>query len=211
MVAKELFGLNSDLMDEFQRELTKLDVDLLQRLRSALNDTPEDSGEASIAKGDEVQIQDPDSSNHSPLYHRIFPTSGTNSSLQNDQHNHQTSEGADDQNMREGSATMEDYSRIYRRANGDYREILRIIEGDGFKEKFKDWATATRQTLRTAGHNVAGEAASEPVAKVVATAGNESSLNDPKEPQYCFCNKGNIGIMIRCDNVDVSLNPSLPC
>lgn len=87
-------------MDEFQRELNKLDVDLLQKLRSALNNISEGPGEAVEIKGDNVRTQE-----------------------------------------------------------------------------------------------------------VVATVKDNNGLNDPNEPQYCLCNKGSVGIMIRCDNVDVSLNP----
>ncbi|OPB45354.1 hypothetical protein A0O28_0075640 [Trichoderma guizhouense] len=94
MVAKELLGSNSDLMDEFQRELTKLDVDLLQRLRSVLNDDSEAPGEAAETKGDKVKTD------------------------------------------------------------------------------------------------------------VMATVKDKNGPNDPNELQYCLCNKGSAGIMIRCDNVE---------
>ncbi|QYT04574.1 hypothetical protein H0G86_011476 [Trichoderma simmonsii] len=95
MVAKELFGLNSDLMDEFQRELTKLDADLLQSLGSALDNTSGNSREAVETTGDNVRMQE-----------------------------------------------------------------------------------------------------------VMGAVTNNNGPNDPNNPQYCLCNKGNVGIMIRCDNVD---------
>lgn len=98
MVAKELLGSDSDLTDEFRRELTKIDMDFLQRLRSALNDS-EAPGEAVETKGDNVKTQE-----------------------------------------------------------------------------------------------------------VVATVKDRNGPSDLNEPQYCLCNKGSAGIMIRCDNVDVSLH-----
>ncbi|PNP58923.1 hypothetical protein THARTR1_01171 [Trichoderma harzianum] len=96
-VAKEFisFSLNSDLMDEFQRELTKVDTDVIQGLRSALDDISEASGKAIETEGDNVKTQE-----------------------------------------------------------------------------------------------------------VVATVKDKNGPNDPNEPQYCLCNKGSTGIMIRCDNVD---------
>ncbi|EHK19013.1 uncharacterized protein TRIVIDRAFT_43930 [Trichoderma virens Gv29-8] len=36
----------------------------------------------------------------------------------------------------------------------------------------------------------------------MATVGSKSGTNDGNEPQYCLCNRGSSGIMIRCDNVD---------
>ncbi|KAK0757230.1 hypothetical protein N5P37_009946 [Trichoderma harzianum] len=105
--------------------------------------------------------------------------------------------------MLEGETTVEDYLRIHRRANGDFQEILRIIEEEGLQEKLEYWVEVTRRSIGTiADHNRAGKAASEPIAKVGATVGKKSSLNDPNEPKYCLCNKGSVGIMIRCDNVD---------
>lgn len=94
-------------MDEFQRELTKLDVNLLQRLRSALNDDPEASGEAVETKGDNVKT--------------------------------------------DVMATVKD-------KNGPNNP------------------------------------------------NNPNEPNEPNDPQYCLCNKGSAGIMVRCDNVEVSLN-----
>ncbi|KAL7910275.1 hypothetical protein GGI35DRAFT_361234 [Trichoderma velutinum] len=58
MVAKELFGLKSDLMDEFQRELTKLDVDLLQRPGKALKEGYEAPKEAVETKGDNIRTRE---------------------------------------------------------------------------------------------------------------------------------------------------------
>ncbi|KAF3066185.1 Inhibitor of growth protein 2 [Trichoderma lentiforme] len=40
------------------------------------------------------------------------------------------------------------------------------------------------------------------VQEAVATVGEKSGLDDSNEPQYCLCNRGSVGIMIRCDNVD---------
>ncbi|KKP02600.1 hypothetical protein THAR02_05288 [Trichoderma harzianum] len=94
MVAKELLASNSDLMDEFQRELAKLGVDLRQIPQSASNNDSEAPGEAVGTKGDNVKTD------------------------------------------------------------------------------------------------------------VMATVKGENHLNDPNEPQYCLCNKGSAGIMIRCDNVE---------
>ncbi|KAL7934246.1 hypothetical protein V8C35DRAFT_302120 [Trichoderma chlorosporum] len=37
---------------------------------------------------------------------------------------------------------------------------------------------------------------------VRATVDAKGKSNDLNEPQYCVCNKGSIGIMIRCDNID---------
>ncbi|KAJ4857089.1 ARID/BRIGHT DNA binding domain-containing protein [Trichoderma breve] len=96
MVAKELFGMNSDLLDEFQKELTKLNVDLLQRRQSELNDISEAPDEASITV-------------------------------------------IDDSNQ-----------------DGEVRVVV----------------------------------------------GNKGDSNNPDEPQSCLCNRGSVGIMIRCDNVD---------
>lgn len=108
----------------------------------------------------------PDSSNHSMLDHDPFPTSSTNTSLQNDQLNSQAREGADDGDAAEERATVEDYLRIYRRANGDLQDILRIIEEEGLQEKLKYWVEVTRRsTMDSADRTAAVEAASEPVAE----------------------------------------------
>ncbi|EHK21160.1 uncharacterized protein TRIVIDRAFT_180677 [Trichoderma virens Gv29-8] len=88
----------------------------------------------------------PDSSNHSLLDNEPVPTSSTNTSLQNDQLNSQAREGADDGDAAEERATVEDYLRIYRRANGDFHEILRIIEEEGLQEKLKYWVDVTRRS-----------------------------------------------------------------
>lgn len=42
--------------------------------------------------------------------------------------------------------------------------------------------------------------------EVRVVVGNKGDSNSPDELQYCLCNRGSVGIMIRCDNVDVSLN-----
>ncbi|KAL7959301.1 hypothetical protein V8C34DRAFT_117666 [Trichoderma compactum] len=108
----------------------------------------------------------PDSSNHSLLDHEPFPTSSTNTSLQNDQLNSQAREGADDGDAAEERATVEDYLRIYRRANGDLQDILRIIEEEGLQEKLKYWVEVTRRsTMDSADRHAASEAASEPAAE----------------------------------------------
>lgn len=108
----------------------------------------------------------PDSSNHSLLDHEPFPTSSTNTSLQNDQLNSQAREGADDGDAAEERATVEDYLRIYRRANGDLEDILRIIEEEGLQEKLKYWVEVTRRsTMDSADRHTASDAASEPVAE----------------------------------------------
>lgn len=102
MIAKELLGSNSDLLDEYQRELIELDVDLLPRLRSAINNDSEAPGEAVETKEDNVKTD------------------------------------------------------------------------------------------------------------IVATVKDKNGPNDLNEPQYCLCNKGSAGIMIRCDNVEVSLDSFPP-
>ncbi|PNP59749.1 hypothetical protein THARTR1_00628 [Trichoderma harzianum] len=108
----------------------------------------------------------PDSSNHSLLDHEPFPTSSTNTSLQNDQLNSQAREGADDGDAAEERATVEDYLRIYRRANGDLQDILRIIEEEGLQEKLKYWVEVTRRsTMDSADRHAASDAASEPAAE----------------------------------------------
>ncbi|PTB66139.1 hypothetical protein BBK36DRAFT_1119504 [Trichoderma citrinoviride] len=110
----------------------------------------------------------PGSSNQSMLdqdhEHDPFPTSST-TSMQNDQLNSHAQEGADDGEVAEERATVEDYLRIYRRANGDFSEILRIIEEEGLQEKLKYWVEVTRRsTMDSAERAAADEATSEPAA-----------------------------------------------
>ncbi|RFU76644.1 hypothetical protein TARUN_5584 [Trichoderma arundinaceum] len=114
-----------------------------------------------LAAADEQPLT-PDSSNHSMLDHDPFPTSSTNTSLQNDQLNSQAREGADDGDAAEERATVEDYLRIYRRANGDLQDILRIIEEEGLQEKLKYWVEVTR---RSNIDNTDRTAASGPIAE----------------------------------------------
>ena len=38
---------------------------------------------------------------------------------------------------------------------------------------------------------------------------DEGNVIDPLEERYCLCNRVSFGTMIQCDNVDVSLPPSL--
>ncbi|KAH0490811.1 hypothetical protein TgHK011_002263 [Trichoderma gracile] len=112
----------------------------------------------------------PGSSNQSMLDHDHdhdpFPTSST-TSMQNDQLNSHAQEGADDGEVAEERATVEDYLRIYRRANGDFSEILRIIEEEGLQEKLKYWVEVTRRsTVDNAERAASDEAAGGPVADV---------------------------------------------
>ncbi|KAL7943337.1 hypothetical protein V8C42DRAFT_328794 [Trichoderma barbatum] len=138
------------------------------------DETLEDSDQAGVhdwrlMPGDQLaatgeQPLTPDSSNHSLLDHEPFPTSSTHTSLQNDQLNSQAREGADDGDAAEERATVEDYLRIYRRANGDLQDILRIIEEEGLQEKLKYWVEVTRRsTMDNAARTAANETASEPV------------------------------------------------
>ncbi|KAL6788168.1 hypothetical protein J3E68DRAFT_416169 [Trichoderma sp. SZMC 28012] len=147
------------------------------------NPEPTDSDEETLEDSDQAGAQDwrlipadplaaadeqpltPDSSNHSLLDHEPYPTSSTNTSLQNDQLNSQAREGADDGDAAEERATVEDYLRIYRRANGDLQDILRIIEEEGLQEKLKYWVEVTRRsTMDNANRHAASEATTEPVA-----------------------------------------------
>ncbi|KAK1242411.1 hypothetical protein MKX07_000397 [Trichoderma sp. CBMAI-0711] len=110
----------------------------------------------------------PGSSNQSMLDHDHdhdpFPTSST-TSMQNDQLNSHAQEGADDGEVAEERATVEDYLRIYRRAKGDFSEILRIIEEEGLQEKLKYWVEVTRRsTVDNAERAAADGAASDAVA-----------------------------------------------
>ncbi|KAL6867140.1 hypothetical protein J3F83DRAFT_108675 [Trichoderma novae-zelandiae] len=134
------------------------------------NDLMDDQGWRTIPTvmvGPEQSLT-PGSSNQSMLDldhdHHPFPTSST-TSMQNDQLNSHAQEGADDGEVAEERATVEDYLRIYRRANGDFPEILRIIEQEGLQEKLKYWVEVTRRsTMDNAQRTAADEAASESVA-----------------------------------------------
>ncbi|KAH6606984.1 hypothetical protein Trco_006137 [Trichoderma cornu-damae] len=114
-----------------------------------------------LAAADEQPLT-PDSSNHSMLDHDPYPTSSTNTSLQNDQLNSQAQDGAGDGDAAEERATVEDYLRIYRRADGDLQDILRIIEEEGLQEKLKYWVEVTR---RSTVDNTDYTAASEHIAE----------------------------------------------
>ncbi|KAL7791570.1 hypothetical protein V8C37DRAFT_382122 [Trichoderma ceciliae] len=141
---------------------------------------PADSDDETLEDSDQVGDQDwqpipsgrfadageqpltPDSSNHSTLDHGPFHASSANTSIQNDQLNSQAREGADDGDAAEERATVEDYFRIYRRANGDLQDILRIIEEEGLQEKLKYWVEVAR---RSTTDNADRTAASEDIAE----------------------------------------------
>jgi E3 ubiquitin-protein ligase MARCH6 len=144
------------------------------------NLAPTDSDDETLEDSDQVGDQDwqrmppgrlaaageqpltPDSSNHSMLDHDSFPTSSTNTSLQNDQLNSQAREGADEGDAAEEPATLDDYLRIYRRANGDLQDTLRIIEEEGLQEKLKYWVEFTRRSTSTI-ENTSHAIRSEPI------------------------------------------------
>ncbi|UKZ88782.1 uncharacterized protein TrAFT101_004516 [Trichoderma asperellum] len=128
---------------------------------------PTDSDDETLEDSDQVGDQDwqrmpagrlapageqaltPDSSNHSMPDHDSFPTSSTNTSLQNDQLNSHAREDADEGDAAEEPTTLDEYLRIYRRANGDLQDTLRIIEEEGLQEKLKYWVEFTRRSTST--------------------------------------------------------------
>lgn len=128
---------------------------------------PTDSDDETLEDSDQVGDQDwqrvppgrlapaggealtPDSSNHSTPDHDSFPTSSTNTSLQNDQLNSHAREDADEGEAAEEPTSLDDYQRIYGRANGDLQDMLRIIEEEGLQEKLKYWVEFTRRSAST--------------------------------------------------------------
>lgn len=131
------------------------------------NPHPTDSDDETLEDSDQVGDQDwqrmppgrlapageealtPDSSNHSTPDHDSLPTSSTNTSLQNDQLHSHAREDADEGDAAEEPSSLEDYQRIYGRANGDLQDILRIIEEEGLQEKLKYWVEFTRRSAST--------------------------------------------------------------
>ncbi|KAL7920168.1 hypothetical protein ACQKWADRAFT_299130 [Trichoderma austrokoningii] len=143
------------------------------------NRRPTDSDDETLEDSDQVGDQDwqrmpparlaptgedaltPDSSNHSTPDHGSFPTSSTNTSLQNDHLNSHTHEDANEGDAAEELTNLDDYQRIFGRANGDLQDILRIIEEEGLQEKFKYWVEFTRRSTSSMDNMRYGPAADE--------------------------------------------------
>ncbi|PNP38124.1 hypothetical protein TGAMA5MH_09988 [Trichoderma gamsii] len=131
------------------------------------NPHPTDSDDETLEDSDQVGDQDwqrvppgrlapageealtPDSSNHSTPDHDSFPTSSTNTSLQNDQLHSHAHEDVNEDDVAEEPSGLADYQRIYGRANGDLQDVVRIVEEEGLQEKLKYWVESTRRSAST--------------------------------------------------------------